>query len=183
MEIKDLVRITDELKESGISYVLGGSGLLHALGLVEQVNDWDLLVECPKEKLLRVIHEYSWQEQSSGDGLFASEYRIQVVPLSIDFIGYFALRSTKGIVKLPLEKGDGEGKENRNGHSGSWHGIPLSAPETWYVAYTMMGRESKAELLYNYLKDTNRNEELIRKLVRNEMMEESIKENLLQLLA
>jgi hypothetical protein len=179
MEIKDLVRITDELKESGISCALGGSGLLHALGLVEQVNDWDLLVECSKEKLLRVIQGYSWQEQSSGDGLFASEYRIQVVPISIDFIGYFALRSTKGIVRLPLEKGEAEGKGNRH----TWHGIPLSAPETWYVAYKMMGREPKAELLYNCLKHTARNEELIMKLVRNDMLEESIKEDLLQLLA
>lgn len=181
MEIKDLVRITDELKESGISYALGGSGLLHALGLVEQVNDWDLLVECPKEKLLKVIQGYSWQEQLSGDGLFASEYRIQVVPLSIDFIGYFALRSTKGIVKLPLEKGDDEGKGNVKGNT--WHGIPLSTPETWYVAYKMMGRKSKAELLYNYLKHTVRNEELIIKLVKNDMLDESIKEDLFQLLA
>lgn len=182
MEIKDLVRMTDKLKESGISYALGGSGLLHALGLVEQVNDWDLLVECSKEKLLKVIEGYSWQEQSSGDGLFASEYRIQVVPISIDFIGYFALRSTKGIVKLPIDKGHGEGKRNREGYKGSWQGIPLSTPETWYVAYKMMGRESKAELLYNYLKHTDRDEESIMKLVRNEMMEESIKECLLHLL-
>lgn len=181
MEIKDLVRITDELKESGISCALGGSGLLHALGLVEQVNDWDLLVECSKEKLLKVIQRYSWQEQSSGDGLFASEYRIQVVPISIDFIGYFALRSSKGIVRLPLEKEEAEGKRNGNRHT--WHGISLSAPEIWYVAYKMMGREPKAELLYNYLNHTARNEKLIMKLVRNDMLEESIKEDLLQLLA
>lgn len=172
MEIKDLVRITDELKEFGIPYALGGSGLLHALGLVEQVNDWDLLVECPKDKLLKVIQGYSCQEQKSGDGLFASEYRIQVVPLSIDFIGYFALRSTKGIVRLPLEQ------EKWN----TWHGIPLSTPETWYVAYKMMGREPKAELVYNYLKHTDRNQEMIMAFVRNEMLDESIKNDLLHLL-
>ncbi|BFT71831.1 hypothetical protein [Paenibacillus sp. P36] len=172
MDVKGLVRITDKLTELGIPYALGGSGLLHALGLVEQMNDWDLLVECPKEKLTEAIQGYSWQEQTSGEGLFASEYRIQVVPLSIDFIGYFAMRSMKGIVKLPLGKREGS----------SWQGIPLSAPETWYVAYKMMGREPKAELLYNYLKNKDRNEEIITELARNEMMDESIKADLLRLL-
>ncbi|MDF2647262.1 MAG: hypothetical protein K0Q73_3067 [Paenibacillus sp.] len=57
MNIKDLHEITEKLKQSQIQYSLGGSGLLFYLGLIDKVNDWDIVVECPKEQLIEVLDD------------------------------------------------------------------------------------------------------------------------------
>lgn len=141
MDIKGLIFICDKLKKNRIPYALGGSGLLYYLGLIDKVNDWDLMVECSKEELLPVLEGLQWKEEKSGDFPFASQYRIHVPELNIDFIGSFALDSGKEIVRFPLDS------------CGEWDGVRVSCPEIWYVAYQMMGRESKAELLREYLKN------------------------------
>jgi hypothetical protein len=48
--------------------------------------------------------------------------------------------------------------------SSSWNGIKVGSPEVWFVAYTLMGRNSKAKLIYNYLERNGVNEEAIEKL-------------------
>lgn len=153
---QELFPIVEKLEEYRIKYALGGSGLLHFLGLTGSVNDWDITVDCPKEALLKAISGYEWIEQPSGDGLFASEYRISLRSLKIDFIGCFALRSEAGVVHLPVSP-----MEN-------WDGIRVSSPEVWYIAYDLMGRKAKADMLLNYLKSNKQkvNSNLLRDLLK-----------------
>lgn len=87
MNIKDLQEIAEKLNHNQIPYSLGGSGLLFYLGLIDKVNDWDIVVECPKEKLIEVLDDLPWTELKSGDFPYASEFRIHVPSLLIDFIG------------------------------------------------------------------------------------------------
>jgi len=140
MEPSELMPIVNQLKEHNIAYALGGSGLLYGLNRIDSVNDWDLAVDCPKEALIQAIRDYDWIEQSSGDFPFASEYRISIASPNIDFIGGFALRSGEATVRMPI-------RIRRQ-----WNGINVSSPEVWYVAYSLMGRTSKASLLLDYLK-------------------------------
>ncbi|WP_334077578.1 hypothetical protein [Paenibacillus sanfengchensis] len=69
MNHRELFPIVEKLEEHRIKYALGGSGLMHFLGLIDSVNDWDITVACPKDTLLKAISGYEWIEQTSGDGL------------------------------------------------------------------------------------------------------------------
>jgi hypothetical protein len=172
MNHHDLYPITTRLEENNISYALGGSGMLYYLNLIDTVNDWDLIVECPKEKLLEAIHEFDWVEGRSGDYPFASQYRISISSIHIDFIGYFALHTEKGIFRLPLE------------NIGKWDGINISSPEIWYVAYSLMKRENKANIIMEYLINNieNVNIDILKELISNKELNEEIKQDLIQLI-
>jgi hypothetical protein len=135
MNIKDLQAISEKLTHNQIPYSLGGSGLLFYLGLVDKVNDWDIVVECPMIKLTEVLDDLPWTELKSGEYPYASKFRIQIPTLHIDFIGSLALQNTKGIVKFPIE------------NAAIWQGVQVSHPEIWCVAYRMMGRKQIRSLI------------------------------------
>ncbi|WP_261300770.1 hypothetical protein [Paenibacillus andongensis] len=44
MDITELHEIIEKLSLNQIQYSLGGSGLLFYLGLIDKVNDWDIVV-------------------------------------------------------------------------------------------------------------------------------------------
>ncbi len=132
--------VVDRLRKHRIRFALGGSGMLHAMGLVQVVNDWDLSVECKKEELLQALHGLDWEELGCGTAPFASGYRISIPSLNADVIGNFAMQTELGKVELPVRVG------------WEWEGIPVSAPEVWFVAYSLMGREEKAALILEHLK-------------------------------
>lgn len=170
MNIKDLHEIAEKLNQSQIQYSLGGSGLLFYLGLIDKVNDWDIVVECPKEKLIEVLGDSPWTELKSGDSPYASEFRIHIPSLHIDFIGSFALQNTKGTVKFPIE------------NAAIWHGVHVSYPEIWCVAYQMMGREHKADLLLNYLKGNRINKRLMLNFIGNDCLDDQFKQELISVM-
>ncbi|GGA02852.1 hypothetical protein GCM10008018_56150 [Paenibacillus marchantiophytorum] len=170
MNIKELQGVASLLVQNQIAYTLGGSGLLASLGLIEQVNDWDLLVDCSLEKLKAVLEPYPYSEQKSGDYPFASQFRLQLIEQNIDIIGNFALHSSSGTVTFPLTA------------SSTWHGIHVGAPEIWFVAYKLMGRDAKAELLFNYLLRNEINESAVKRFIEEEPIDDSIKSVLFQLM-
>ncbi|MFC3745790.1 hypothetical protein [Paenibacillus sp. GCM10012306] len=53
--ISNLIAVTKELEKYCIPYALGGSGLLHSLGLTNSVLDWDIMTEAPIEKVLKAL--------------------------------------------------------------------------------------------------------------------------------
>ncbi|CAM4048839.1 hypothetical protein COLU111180_20815 [Cohnella lubricantis] len=136
----DLLPIVKRLEAYHIPYALGGSGMLRYLNLIHEVNDWDLMVECPKSTLIEAIQDLDWAELPTGGHPFASPYRISIESLQIDFIGHFALHTESDIFHLPIAS------------FAIWDGIRLSSPEVWYIAYSLMGRTAKANLLQDYLK-------------------------------
>ncbi|WP_373232233.1 hypothetical protein [Cohnella sp.] len=172
MNHHDLIPIITRLEENNISYSLGGSGLLYSLRLIDTVNDWDITIECPKEKLLEAINEFDWVEGRSGDYPFASQYRINLPSINVEFIGYFAFHTEKGIFHLPMK------------NVGKWDNINLSSPEIWYVAYSLMKRQRKAELILEYLRNNVEkvNSDILRELLNKTELSEEIKQNLSQLI-
>ncbi|NOU92009.1 hypothetical protein GC093_02000 [Paenibacillus sp. LMG 31456] len=144
-----------QLDGSGISYASGGSGLLYSLGLTNQVHDWDLTTDDPYEDVAAALHGWSWTQSSSGDHPFASSYRIHVADqrLPIDMIGQFAIHSQYGICRLPALS------------SFEWQGIPMGSPEIWAVAYALMNRKPKADMLFSYLQQHNANQDILQLLL------------------
>ncbi|PZD97262.1 hypothetical protein DNH61_02565 [Paenibacillus sambharensis] len=171
MDVQELIPLANRLEKCRIPYALGGSGMLHFFGLIDEENDWDLMVECPKDELLPLLRDYEFREQPSGDLPFASLYRITIPKSKIDIIGYFAFHTKKGVVNLPVR------------HHSSWYGVKICSPEVWFVAYKLLKRESKANLLKELLlsKPEVRDNELIKELLALPSLDEEIKDELVQL--
>jgi hypothetical protein len=128
----NLITFTSVLDEFGIDYALGGSGLMYSLNLIDEVNDWDITTDCPQEEVIRALDTYQWEQAPSGDYPFASKYRIHIPEHNIDIIGNFAIQTKEGVCELPSIV------------SSNWNGISVGSPEIWFVAYTLMGRQTKA---------------------------------------
>lgn len=65
----------------------------------------------------------------------------------------------------------------------SWSGIKVSSPEIWYVAYHLMGRVEKSNLILNHLQAYRDivDKHLIRDLLRNKGLKFEIREELSKL--
>lgn len=135
-----ILEISERFKAGKINFALGGSGLLYALGLIDEVNDWDLTTN---EDFLKVSEsliglEYTKVEHSN---IFKSDFLLKLTlqNSNIDIIGNF---------KLALPNGDLHKVSCRI--SGYWNNIPLADPNEWLNAYQIMGMENKASKLKTY---------------------------------
>ncbi|MFK7692427.1 hypothetical protein [Paenibacillus sp. HJGM_3] len=140
--LEPLQAVTSRLHAAGIGYALGGSGLLYALGLTDKVRDWDLTTSAPVQAVQAALLDLPVQTIVSGDYPFASDYKLLVheTDPQVELIGGFAIHSPAGLCRIPPLLG-----------GAVWNGITLGSPEVWYVAYALMGRRPRAELLLHYM--------------------------------
>lgn len=169
MLLNDLRIFTKGLDEFGIDYTLGGSGLMYSLNLIDKVNDWDITTDSPQEEIIQALDNFEWVQVPSGDYPFASKYRIHIPKQNIDIIGKLAMFTDKGICELPSIV------------SSLWNDIKVGSPEIWFVAYILMGRDRKANLLYNYLERNGADDQALKRLYLNDFLSEDIKHRLLKL--
>ena len=124
----------------GVTAVVGGSGLLVSLGLVEQARDWDLVLPPGTAPVAeRVLVAMGLAVHRAGDEhpLFATEafFAVDAGDHSIDVLVGFAIRTGAGVVSVPARAG------------ASWRGLVMARRDDWAVAYRAMGRDAQAELL------------------------------------
>ena len=136
----DLVRrLQEALRDAGIGSVVGGSGLLASLGLVDTVNDWDLVTDADESAIAGVLRTLGLpSEPEDGDSeRYATRalHRLERNGEQVDLLVGFAIRTADGIVRIPAAAG------------GSWSGLTMARPEDWRVAYRAMGRTERAALL------------------------------------
>ena len=149
------------LDVAGIEAALGGSGLLHALGLVDAVRDWDLTTDVPLGSVAAALAASGlpWADAALRDGPYATAYRLLVNPgggeVDVDVMGRFAVRPAAGAPPCHLP----------TVVRGWWHGVPLGSPEVWAVAYRLMGRHPKAELLLGHLRRHGADPAIVRRLL------------------
>lgn len=139
------------LERAGITYALGGSGLMRSLGLVEQVRDWDLTTDAPFEQVATALEGLPWERAPHGDGPYATAYRLAVG--EVDLMGRFAIQTEAGIVRLPTVV------------CGQYEGLPVGSPEVWAVAYRLMERHPKADLLAGWLRQQGARADLVARLL------------------
>jgi hypothetical protein len=129
------------LKKHNISFSLGGSGMLVALGLLpaSERNDWDILSDCPMDQILPLLTDSKHIQPQKP---FASEYLLKFEHLGekIDWIGKFAIYDQNNhlhqFTSMPH----------------SYHlGVPLSDPKDWLKVYELLNRKDKVEILKSYL--------------------------------
>ncbi len=132
-----LREVVAALEGSGLACALGGSGLLAALGLVGHVNDWDLTTDAPLEDVERALTGRVI-ERAGPSGVHA-DHKAMLAAARTEVIARFALVAPAGPVRIPTVV------------TGRWEGVPLGSPEAWAVAYTLMARAARADLLFAHL--------------------------------
>lgn len=162
LHIRNLAAVTEKLEQSGISYSLGGSGLMLSLGLTNAVGDWDVMVEASKDRVLHALQRDQIEERRSGDYPFGTKYKlvIQGHGPQVEIIGGLSIYTNKGLCKLPSIP------------SSIWNGIQVGSPEVWYAAYALMNRMEKAAVLLAYLKKAGANKEILNNLMNEPLPDE-----------
>ena len=149
------------LDTAGIAWAVGGSGLLASLGLVSEVNDWDVQVEADPEKLQWLFA--SVPHSFHGHGGCHADWKLAFEAERTELIPRFAFYAPESIVTVPLRV------------SGHWRGLPIASPEGWACAYWLMGqydaptlrvrRTERAELLFAWLTEHGANATRVEELL------------------
>jgi len=132
-----LLAAVSRLEGAGLVVALGGSGLLGALGLATEAHDWDLTTDSAPEDVAACFAG-SEIERVGSSGIHA-DHKVRLAGGTVEIICGFAIRSGAGVVRIPTVV------------SARAEGVPLGSPEAWAVAYALLGREEKSELLMRWL--------------------------------
>jgi hypothetical protein len=139
--------VLDRLDAARIPHAVGGSALLASLGLVSRVRDWDITADADIDALVSVLAEFAG-ERFDSSGVHA-DHKLTLFGGEVEVIARFALRSDAGVFRVPLRE------------TAAWHGMPVASPEAWAVAYALMGRDAKAEMLFAHLARHGANAEVL----------------------
>lgn len=141
LDVTPLLPVIGRLRAAGLECALGGSGLLYSLGLAERVRDLDLTTDAALEQVEAALGALPRSLAPHGDGPFASSFRLslQAGGAEVDLMGRFAIRTGGGVCHIPTVV------------CSTWQGVPVGSPEAWAVAYRLMQRHPKADLLSRYL--------------------------------
>jgi len=146
--LQDLSR---RLSAARILYALGASGLLYAHGLVDHVGDWDVTVEGSRATIEPLVADLL--PRFVGSSGVHADSKLVLHGGQVELILDFAFVSEQGgIARMPTIV------------AGEWRGIPLAALEVWAVAYTMLCRSAKAELVFARLEATGADPEVLARL-------------------
>lgn len=129
--------VVARIEGAGLTCALGGSGLLMALGLAHEARDWDLTSDAPRERLEPLLADLGPAHVGSG-GVHADQ-KLVLPRLDIEVIIGFAFHAGGAVVRIPTRV------------SRRWNDVPVGSPEAWAVAYALLGRRPKSELLFGYL--------------------------------
>jgi hypothetical protein len=150
--LEPLREVVAVLERGGLRATLGGSGLLAALGLANDVRDWDLTVDAAAADVLPLL---GGREATlcGSDALHADE-KLTLDGGAIEIICRFAFFVPGGVVRLPVVE------------RGRWQGVPLASPEVWAVAYALLERPTKADMLFGWLAREGAEDEVLQALLR-----------------
>jgi hypothetical protein len=129
-----LLGVVAALERAGIACALGGSGLLHAHGLVDHVGDWDLTTDAPPHAVLRALAGRDLVLH--GNCGRHADHKVVTAYGAVEVIARFAFRVRDAIVRIPTRI---EGRAD---------GVPLGSLGAWAVAYTLLERPARVETVF-----------------------------------
>ena len=142
------IEVVTALESRSIVVALGGSGLLAALGLLDEVRDWDLTTDESPQMVEAALNSAGLRSCRivAGDLNYTTQARFCVPGdgYDVDLIVGFGLRHKGEIVHLPTRV------------TGQWRGLPLGDPVTWELTYRILGRTARAEALRRWLDEHRR---------------------------
>ena len=129
-----LEAVAARLRAAGVPFLLGGSGLLWALGLDVEVRDLDLMLRAGDRARF---------EAAAGDWLVS----VTTDPGPVLTSAWKATLAVDGVEVEGLGGlGFADGRELPFRSGGEWRGVPLAAPEIWWAAYRVY-KPDRAALL------------------------------------
>ncbi len=150
--IEPLLEVGRILDAARVEYALGGSGLLHALGLARRVHDWDLTTDAPPDAVERIFG--SLPHELHGPAGIHADSKLRLHGGQVELIVGMAMRTQRGICRIPTVV------------SGTWSSVPLGSPEAWAVAYALMGRARRAARLFRHLRERGADPATVARLLR-----------------
>ena len=142
-KLTTLTKVAKALNEAGITWALGGSGMLHFLGKLPDFRDVDLMVaQQDVAAAQQVFSRLEGLEYSGYEAKFdLLQYRVDGLELDVmkgfRFGEYFYRLQTSDIYKTVTV-----GSEQ----------IPLHDPNVWREFYRLMGREERVALIDGFTK-------------------------------
>jgi hypothetical protein len=140
------LRTVNALQQAMIVTALGGSGLLAALDLTDQVRDWDLTTDAEPQAVADALTcaHLDHAPAQAGEGGYATRarFRIEAGDHEIDVLVGFAFRSAGSTIHIPTRV------------TGHWRRLPLGDPLAWARAYRLMGRPERAAALETWLAES-----------------------------
>jgi len=126
--------VAGRLSEHDVPFLLGGSGLLFALGIDVPVRDSDLMLRVEdRERFEAAAGRWLVGVTTERGPILTSAWKATLDVDGVEVEGLGGLGFADGR-RLPFRAG------------GCWRGIPLAAPEIWWAAYRVY-KPSRAALL------------------------------------
>lgn len=148
MNNETIALITDHLNKTNSKWGIGGSRLLFQHGLIDVVNDLDIIVhrddmETVMNELRMLGNERTVQPRDPYQTTYY--YKFNIMDLSMDVMGEFQIQHDKGVYVFPFEN-----------HSVDYFiingvEVPFCTLEDWYILYQLIpGREEKMRIIENF---------------------------------
>lgn len=147
-----LLATVERLERSGIVVALGGSGLLAALGLIDEVRDWDLTTDSSAESVRAALRGEPLTHK--GQDELHADQKLMLAGGTIEVILGFAFHTEGGVVHIPTVV------------TGRWQGVPLGSPECWAVAYDLLAHPTKSEMVFDHLAGRGADGVMVARLLR-----------------
>ena len=113
-----LRQVARRLDAAGIMWALGGSGMMHALGLADSVGDWDLTVDVSQEDAHAALRDLA--PTLHGNLGIHADHKVVCFQGAVEVICRFAFfrpDGGPGVIHIPTIV------------TGTWNGFPLGSPE------------------------------------------------------
>jgi hypothetical protein len=123
LNLAALDAVAARLRAADVPFLLGGSGLLHALGIDVPVRDIDLMLR-PEDRARFEAAACDWLLGATTEpgAVLTSAWKATLDVEGAEVEGLGGLGFAGG-PELPFRAG------------GTWRGVPLAAPEVWWAAY------------------------------------------------
>lgn len=173
---KSLLKIARVLNEAEVIWGVGASLMLHSLGLVEEVNDIDIMVDIKdKEKAVEALEKIANHIPTLQKDEYETRYfgTFEVDGTDLDVMSGFRIKHSDGVYEFPM---DGQSVVKIDVIDG--HRIPYTSLEEWLVAYMIMiKRESKVKMITDYFdKEGVAHPELLERALEQDLPKEIRKE-------
>ncbi len=147
-----LRKLAKNLNDADILWGIGGSLVLKAYGIVDQVHDIDLLVSKGDiEKAIMLLDKIANRKSVPVKKEYKSKhfYVYEMDGISIDLMSSFRISHRAGIYEFILD----DRSITKKVMVGDFF-LPYTSLEDWFVAYSLMiGRDKKVKLIKDYLMD------------------------------
>jgi len=145
-----LARIAGELNESGITWAVGASMLLHQYALADHPNDIDIIVRAEHaEEASRVLRAMGEGLPAAQSPLFDTRLfrKFRIGGVGVDLMAGFRIRHPEGVYEYAF--GDSSVSERR---TIGGEVVAFAALEDWFVLYQLMPEKAeKAARIETYL--------------------------------